>query len=75
MGYCIYGKRIKPVRYYSPLGSHLEGPDSMFRALDAEGHRVNTLSKAAIYETKEQALSIIKNYQNDGILLEVRKMS
>ena len=78
MGYCIYGKRTKPVRYYSPLGSHLEGPDTVFRALDEHGIRMSSPSKAAIYDTREQALRVLKTQQrpaSEGILLEIRKVS
>lgn len=76
MPYYIYGKRTKTTRYYSPLGSTLVEPDTMFRALDKNGCRVNTLTNAAIYETKEEAQRIIDKYSRpaqDGVLLEIRK--
>ena len=63
--YIIYGKRV--------------GKDKTFRALDANGVRVNKLKDAMAYATKEDALEIlekpnIKENIEKGLLeFDVRK--
>jgi len=63
--YIIYGKRV--------------GKDKTFRALDANGVRVNKLENAMAYATKEDALEIleksnIKESIEKGLLeFDVRK--
>lgn len=63
--YIIYGKRI--------------GKDKTFRALNSKGVRVNKLSEAMAYATKEDALEVlespmIKQKIKEGLLeFDVRK--
>lgn len=66
MGYIIYGKRTKEV-----IGG---GPDKNFAALNGNGVRVSRLKDARVYDSKEEAQSVI-NAMNikDGVILEVRK--
>lgn len=63
--YLIYGRRV--------------GKDKTFRALDSKGVRVNKLSNAMAYATKEDALEVletpaIKQKIEEGLLeFDVRK--
>jgi len=67
----IYGKRTLP--WKSKDGKTHE-PDKMFRALDADGCRVNKLDQAFSYATKEDAQERIdKAKPREGVVFEIRK--
>lgn len=55
MIYLLYGRRTGLVQNGVPIY------DKTFRALDANGVRVNHLADAMAYATKEDALEILEN--------------
>ena len=69
--YLIYGKRTKP---WKDKNGHLLDPDKTFKALDWYGVRVNKLSDAFSYATREDAQERInKAHPQDGVIFEIRK--
>lgn len=75
MGYLIYGKVIK-AGYVNKI--YYDKPQKTFRALTRNGVRVNKLSDAFVYSTKQEAqqkldevLSKIKH--KDMVMFEIRK--
>lgn len=72
MGFLIYGKRTEPI--FNTDTKEYMGPDSTFRALDAGGKRVNKLTDAFEYATKEDAQEKIdKVGGKPGVVFEIRK--
>lgn len=72
MSFLIYGKRTGQLVYNEPVY------DKTFRALNYQGIRVNKLSDAGEYATKEDAQKVIddkcKEYLDKGwIQVEIRK--
>lgn len=83
MGYYIYGKVVEPILLWNPKEHKPTqcGPHDKFRALSANGVRVNSLKDAKLYETREEAQAkidqAIKNQEKHNyvgkILFEIRK--
>lgn len=68
----IYGKRTKP---WKDKNNRTHEPDKTFRALDAQGVRVNKLDEAFSYATKEDAQERIDKAKPpiEGVIFEIRK--
>ena len=71
MSYVIYGKVIEPCW----IGQRYCGTvHKTFRALNEKGVRVNRLTDAYKYDTKEEAQTVIDRAANhDSVLFETRK--
>ena len=67
----IYGKRTEP---WWDDHNKMREPDKTFRALNAQGIRVNKLEEAMSYATKEDAQEIIdKKGTKKGVIFEIRR--
>lgn len=70
--YIIYGKRTE--RWFNPETKEWNEPDKSFKALDYHGIRVNQLSDAGFYDSKEEAQEIIDKAQGrNGAVFDIRK--
>lgn len=69
--WAIYGKRTQVI-------PGIDKPDSTFRALTYSGVRVNKLSDAGTFATKEDAEEHLakknKNGNKPGVVFEIRKL-
>lgn len=72
MSYWVYGRRTEP--WYNSDTKEWNEPDKNFRALNGAGIRVNKLSEACEFATKEDAQQFIDSHSyRDGVKLEIRK--
>lgn len=73
MGYGIWGKRTKA--WYDSEEKKWNEPDKVFRALDANGQRVNRLVDAFEFATQEDCEDFISNHTwREGVELDIRKL-
>lgn len=73
MPYAIYGKRTQ--EWYDKDKHILNPPDKTFKALDATGHRVQRLTDAFAFATKQDAQDYLDEHATEprpGTLFEIR---
>lgn len=71
MSYLIYAKRAK--EWWGHEDRKWHEPDKTFRAIDYKGMRVNKLSEAATFATKEDAEEFMDRTLKPGVEWEIRK--
>lgn len=70
--YIIYGKHSE--RWYNPDTKQWNEPDKTFKALDYKGIRVNNLSDAGFYDSKEEAQRVLDSSSlRNGAVFDIRK--
>lgn len=72
MSYAVYGKRSA---WRNTETNKMEEPDKTFRALNGYGERVNRLSEAIIFYTREDAQEWIDSHTfRSEATIEIRKV-